>query len=542
MHCFAFLFGSNQPDIEKLYQAAEVAQKDEQNELNEARQQNRIDHENYERQMSIIERRKRALQRDKAMAFGSDRLNVLTKKIRQSSEHPLFDEDVYQDFKRRLSPPEHTLKQGITLNLDSKQTALSKSKSVMEKVKGVAGCGKTTILAQRAIDATNRHADTVLILTFNITLKNYIRDKISDLQGNRNFRNFEISNYHQFYISQINNSGQDIVSLIEKHGLEGLFSKDLFADKDTPKYKTILLDEIQDYQTDWVKIVRNNFVADDGEMVLFGDESQNIYHRVEERASVVAQGFGRWAKLSRSYRTNIDSPLNQLFKDFQIEFLAEKYTDAEIFETKPTQIAMGFSLLKYDHVHPSDWRQQVFESIEGYIRSYDLHPNDIVILGSRVPMLIKLSDMWTDKEKAHCMFETYDELLSCMISKSDALKNSGADVIKKIRAMNIWDIKSDDLRALNERELTELISLVKDNIEHVRRAKKNHFYANTGLLKFSTIHSFKGLESKTVFYILGKDDDPEVVYTSITRSTENLVIFDVSKENLCSGFFEKHIV
>ena len=475
------------------------------------------------------------------MAFGSDRLHVLTKKIRQNSKHPLFDDDVYQDFKRRLSPPEHTLKQGIVLRLDNKQTTLSKSKPMMEKIKGVAGCGKTTILAQRAIDAANRHADTVLILTFNITLKNYISDKISDLQGSRDFRNFEISNYHQFYISQINNSGQDVVNLIEKHGLEGVFSTDIVTDQDPPKYKTILLDEIQDYESEWVKIIRKNFLADDGEMVLFGDESQNIYHRAEERASVVAQGFGRWAKLSRSYRTNLDSPLNQLFKDFQIEFLAEKYSDAEFFETSPTQIAMGFSLLKYNYVLSSDWRKQVFDAIEGYIRSYELHPNDIVILGSRVPMLIKLSDMWTDKEKTHCMFETYDELLSCMVSNSDALQNSAAEVIKKIGAANIWNISSNDLRALNERELTELINLVKEDIERVRRTKKNHFYANTGLLKFSTTHSFKGLESKTVFYILGKDDDPEVVYTSITRSTENLVVFDVSRENSCSAFFQKHL-
>jgi len=164
VHCFAFLFGSNQQDIENLYKLAEVAQRDAQKELNAARQQNRLGHDDYEHKMAILDRRKHALQRDKAMAFGSDRLNILTKKIRQNSKHPLFDEDVYQDFKRRLSPPEHTLKQGVTLRLDSKQSRLSKSNPVMEKVKGVAGCGKTTILAQRAIDAANRHSDTVLIL------------------------------------------------------------------------------------------------------------------------------------------------------------------------------------------------------------------------------------------------------------------------------------------------------------------------------------------------------------------------------------------
>ncbi|TOQ56246.1 hypothetical protein CGG91_23900, partial [Vibrio parahaemolyticus] len=70
--------------------------------------------------------------------------------------------------------------------------------------------------------------------------------------------------------------------------------------------------EVQDFESDWVKIIRDNFLANDGEMVLFGDESQNIYARDNERAAVVAQGFGRWNKLKRSYRTSLDSSLNQV--------------------------------------------------------------------------------------------------------------------------------------------------------------------------------------------------------------------------------------
>jgi hypothetical protein len=90
-------------------------------------------------------------------------------------------------------------------------------------------------------------------------------------------------------------------------------------------------------------------------MVLFGDESQNIYQREVSRASVVAQGFGRWIKLNRSYRTDIDSPLNQLFKDLQVKYLIEKYSDTEIFETNPTQMGMSFNLLKLESITSTDW-------------------------------------------------------------------------------------------------------------------------------------------------------------------------------------------
>ena len=48
------------------------------------------------------------------------------------------------------------------------------------------------------------------------------------------------------------------------------------------------------------------------------------------------------------------------------------------------------------------------------------------------------------------------------------------------------------------------------------------------------------MESKTVFYILTKDDSPEIVYTAMTRTEANLVVFgqNVSKYD---AFFKTHI-
>ncbi len=351
-------------------------------------------------------------------------------------------------------------------------------------------------------------------MTFNITLKNYIRDKISDIQGNRNFSIFEISNYHQFFNSKVNNSEQDFGELIERHGIDRIYSIDIFQGFDVPKYQTILVDEIQDYQSEWVKIIRDNFLKKDGEMILLGDESQNIYQRDFSRSPVIAQGFGRWIKLSRSYRANLDSPLNQLFKDFQLKFLIEKYSDIEITDVNPVQVSMGFSLLKYEEIKFKDWKKSVFDLIRVYIKSYDLHPNDVVILSSKISLVRQLNELWIEDEKTHCMFETYKELATC------------------------FGMSEEDLKALSEDEINIRIKQNKENVERVRRAKKNHFYANSGLVKFSTIHSYKGLESKTVFYLMDADDDAEIVYTSITRSSENLVIFDVGSNNKCSNFLK----
>ena len=517
VHCFVYFHNSDKNVIDSLYSPAEEKHKEERSRLNHDFKEKLIAFDSYEKKSDYLSRKKRNLQRDKNMSFGDDRLAHLAKKIKQNSIHSLFSESVYRDFKRRLSPPEHTLNQGRPVKFDNKQLALTKSENGKNKIKGVAGCGKTSILSQRAINASQRHNSTVLILTFNITLKNYIRDKISDIQGCRDFSTIEISNYHQFFNSQVNNINQDFGELVEKYGISRLYFIDIFQGEDLPRYQTILVDEIQDYQSEWVKIIRDNFLQEDGEMILFGDESQNIYQRDVSKSPVIAQGFGRWVKLTRSYRTNLDSPLNQLFKDFQLGFLLEKNSDIEITDVSPTQMGIGFSLLKYEEIALADWKESVFDSVKSYIKSYDLHPNDVVILSSKISLVRQLNELWIENEKTHCMFETYEELSVCTNKSLDKLKSLG------------------------ESDIHILVNQNKEDIERVRRTKKNHFYANSGLVKLSTIHSYKGLESKTVFYIMDESDDPEIVYTSITRSSENLVVFDVGFKNNCSEFLKNAI-
>ncbi len=512
VHCFVYFHNANQEQLTSLYKSVHSSNAMHRQQLQSDYRSGAIRFEKYESANEFLLNKKRQIQRDERMSFGKDSINKLIKKIRNQSNHVLFDEDVYRDFKRRLSPSEHEINQGIEIKLDDKQKRLTLSDSGKQKVKGVAGCGKTSILASRALNARIRHGSEVLILTFNITLKNYIRDKLSDLQGRRDFTSFEISNYHQFFNSQLNNTSQDIVELVAKYGLERLYDIDLFSEKDTVKYDTVLIDEVQDYKPEWVKLIRDNFLKQDGEMVLFGDDSQDIYARNAGRSAVIAQGFGRWNKLTRSYRTSYDSPLNRLFKDFQLNFLIDKYSDTDVIETPSEQMGMGFSLLRYEKLSPADFVEVAFETIQELIKAYDLHPNDIIVLSSRIFSLRKLNELFSSREKTHCMFETYPELAA------------------------ILGIEKKRLERMTEQEVNKEIFKCSSEIERIRRIKKNHFYANSGNIKLSTTHSYKGLEAKTVFYILMEEDEPEIVYTSITRSTENLIILDAGGRNTASAF------
>ena len=515
--CFAYFHEATKEELNQIYSKADNEVIKQLRETNFKLNNSQICDKAYNFRYDFLANKKKHIRRDKSIAISREQLDHLVKKITEKTSHVLFDEEIYKDFKRRLSPSEHTLKQGIRLKFDKKQLSLTKSENGKAKVKGVAGCGKTSILAQRAVNAFARHKSEVLILTFNITLKNYIKDKLSDIQGNRDLSQFEVSNYHQFFNSQLNNTEQDIVELVGQFGVEEMYRMNFFEGCNVPKYKTIFLDEIQDYEPQWVKIIRDSFLDNDGEMVLFGDESQDIYHRNSGRAQVIAQGFGRWNKFTRSYRTDFESPLNHLFKEFQLKYLTEKSEDPDVIETSLNQISMGFNILKYLRLRPQQWQSEVYDSISSAISSYSLNPNDVVILSSSIYWVRKLNEMWISNEKTSCMFDTYDEL-----------------------AVNIYELK-ENLISYNERDLNRLINDNKDTVERIRRAKKNHFYANSGLIKLSTIHSFKGLEAKTVFYILNEDDDAEMVYTAITRSTENLVILDISKTNKYSVFLKQNL-
>jgi ATP-dependent exoDNAse (exonuclease V) beta subunit len=95
----------------------------------------------------------------------------------------LFDNDLYKSFKRYLKPPEHTIEQGKEITYTEEQKRIIESKKAhQQKIKGVAGSGKTFALAKRAVNAHLRHKGEILILTFNISLRNYIHDKISDIR------------------------------------------------------------------------------------------------------------------------------------------------------------------------------------------------------------------------------------------------------------------------------------------------------------------------------------------------------------------------
>lgn len=432
-------------------------------------------------------------------------------KIRIEQPSYLFDEDIYNNFKRYLKPPFHQLEEGVDIKYTRAQTELIRSESrPRRKIKGIAGSGKTLVLAKRAVNAHLRTNSKLLILTFNLSLKNYIRDKINDVKENYPWDKFYITNCHQFIKSEANNYNLPI------KGFRAYEDVDFFEPvKDyIEKYKAIFIDEVQDYRTEWLEIITKYFLYEDSEFVVFGDEKQNIYRRPldENKEPIIKTIAGNWNK-SLNTSKRFTSEIGKLAIKFQHHFLESKYTIDDMVVLDNPMLDFEQRNIKYANIGTEASTERIFNIYKGTCKKYCLNPADITILSGTADILREVEYLIRIqlKEKTTITFETQEEY-----EKSKAETHS----------KNNFD----------------------ERINTIRRYRRNHFSIKTGTVKLSSIHSFKGWESHTVFLIIEpcKSDaiqdfeSVELIYTAITRAQVNLFILNMGNEKYDS-FFKENI-
>ena len=198
---------------------------------------------------------------------------------------------------------------------------------------------------------------------------------------------------------------------------------------------------------------------------------------------------------------------------FSRKILVRKNQDLDFFDYKDSQGGLNFDIIKYHEMDQDYSVRDIYGTIQDYIKTYAFHPNDIVILSSKVDFFRGINECWIENEKTQVMFETFREL------------------------SQVVGISCESIAKANASDLTEIIKVHQEPIKKIRRRKKCHYHQNSGLIKLSTVHSFKGLESKTVFYFIDKDDTPELIFTAITRAVNNLIVFDSSGTKEYKDFF-----
>jgi hypothetical protein len=472
-------------------------------------QQKTIRYEDYVKRDDYLKSRKRQFERDQT-SLSVTRENLKRIAFAGQKSNPQFDDSVHKELTRLLVPPYHYANEGKELTYTKLQTRLAISSSGgRAKISGIAGSGKTTVLAKRAVNAHVRHDGTVLILTFNLTLRMFIRDKINEVRENFEWRNFHISNYHKFITVILNKYGVLVEGQESDEDWEAKYFSNAYLFENLPideKYQTILIDEIQDYKPEWLRILRDNFLAENGEMVLFGDEKQNIYERLidQDKKPTTIDGFGRWEKLSKSFRYKQDSHIQHLATTFQHSFLSDKYTLDVDESFQPSLSLIGANVFGN---YSEDNLRSVAEIIVKIAKLQMIHPNDITVLSSREETL-QLLDFEVRNGNSH-----RERTITSFASKEQV------ELIKG----KIHDAKD-----------------LKRNLRSANASKKQGFNLNSGLMKLSTIHSFKGFESPTVVLLVNDSDSPEIIYTGLTRAKENIIIFS-TRNCKYSSFFESRL-
>ncbi|MCK9335332.1 MAG: NERD domain-containing protein [Candidatus Cloacimonetes bacterium] len=410
------------------------------------------------------------------------------------SKSDFFDDELYERMRIILKPPYHYLEEGIDIKYTAKQLKLTESiANVKRKIKGVAGAGKSLVLAKRAVNAHIRTGDKVLILTFNITLINYIHDLINNVREGFSWSAFEIINYHEFINSATNNMS------LENESEERFDDVNFFnsVSHKTRRYKAILIDEAQDYQEPWFRIIQEHFLADDGEFVVFADEKQNIYqNQLDTDRKVKVPGIpGVWNEsMNRPFRYT--GRLIAFIKAYQASAFKAKYSLDEFEIPIQSEANIGESVIDYVYLDRTTTPPQIKEKIRQYLKKNMIHPSDTVILNSRIALLREIDYLIRQgNEKTATTFETkeiYDQYCS----------NGN---------------KESSFKAM---------------LKTVRRNKKRHFMMKTGTMKISTIHSFKGWEIQSAIVIIEPEDcqdefeTEELIYTGLTRARVNLLIIN----------------
>lgn len=175
-------------------------------------------------------------------------------------------------------------------------------------IRGVAGSGKTIILASRAKMLSKQNPDwKILILCYNISLATAIQQMIHHMLNEPEDlfdfdptvkaiqnQNIIVRNFHAWLKNDLKIKEQNLSEIIDK-----------IEKNETilPSYDAILIDEGQDFDADWLRLVSVLLNTDTQSLLLVEDRAQTIYRRKRSYLQDTGLSFkGRSKVLSINYR------------------------------------------------------------------------------------------------------------------------------------------------------------------------------------------------------------------------------------------------
>lgn len=386
-----------------------------------------------------------------------------------------------EDLRSWLIEPEYSAEQREPLIVDADQKNLidTRTKSGYRRIRGAAGTGKSLVLVSRAAKLASQQKE-VLVVSYNITLLNYLRD-LCNRTPERGANKITWINFHQLckriafqidLISEYNKCWrehfEDGVSGFDAIPILLLANSSLFEYGDINKYDAILVDEGQDFEPLWWQVLRK-ILDPNGEMILVSDITQDIYGtsvRWTDQVMLGAGFSGPWSELLSSYRL----PLGMIgiVKNFAEKFIPEDLR--QIPRPRSSQIELTLE---------SDlrWVQTSKD------KNLDVTINAIMDLITGGGQIKAITDVTVLTEN----------------------KRYGVEIARRLNSLGI--------------KTTEAFSL-DDVAKKDDRSKKLAFWKGREKVKISTLHSYKGWESPVLLISITKADTPKdfaIIYTGFTR-------------------------
>jgi|ETNmetMinimDraft_11_1059920.scaffolds.fasta_scaffold15332_2 hypothetical protein len=443
------------------------------------------------------------------IVFGKD---VLSDKVNIDQFIPLIKSsnkihsnlDWLSKFQNWISPPLHSLEGQNMISerdLDEIQRRYAISRpNVIQKLFGVAGSGKTKIMAIRAASLAVKKR--VLVICWNITLKNLLSELIDSAKYPYDPNNIDIFYFQDFcrsyreerdmpFPQSTTYIGDEIEVLGEREKDEII--KDKLANiSDENNYDAILIDEGQDFKSDWFKLLKS-FLKKNGEMLITFDDKQNIYKR--DKPKIAGVGAGRPAVLKKSYR--LLSEHIQLANKFSKQFFPNFNKDEE---NPDIELTKQYSL-PFKPEPLSQWK-----NVEN-------------IIEARNKICETLN--YLDKEKKL----DFSDTVILVPEHTD-----GIDLKEHILRHFSNRIKISDIFSKNmiRRQQSKKLFTVSDKIWD----KKTKSYIEERKLKMSTIQSFKGWARRNVIIFIPSKTNEYFdyrFYTALTRAQEKLFIINLSE-------------
>jgi len=429
-------------------------------------------------------RRLMSLSTHKCTVIGKDLLQI--DRLRDvvpymdKEEHKYWDRSWSDEIRWWLIPPIHKIEEGVKITLTTEQKRhIKHTPDTHQRLRGVAGSGKTLVLAERAANIASKDK-RVLIVTYNITLIHYIINHLKRARRRFDWKSIQIYHFHGFCSAYLRENNIPWPTAVNTKSLllqivpnEVIRNKQKGFNKKNRQYDAILIDEGQDFNKLWYDCLCE-FLSDNNELLLVIDEKQNLYKRDNQWVDKMTgtKFRGRWRVLKQCFR------FPKLTIDKANEF-ANRFLSNIKSEIEEAQYELKFFT---PHI--------IWKNIN--------EDSDVL------PIVVKMVKFLIEEKHLH-----YEDIILLLPTHKEGWK-----FVKWFSG--VLDYKVNHVFEDEEKQH-----------EH-----KWAFKMGEEGIKMSTIHSFKGWEIPTVILITPKSGSgffgslDQLIYSSITRARTNLIVLN----------------